>query len=121
MGTQEDSKIYRILCSGDSLEFEDEITRKLQSLDEEDTPGTRIKFVNSFVKKGDNKSWKEYEVMIEIDKFKNTSDYMELAFKNISKIFRSISFLDTISSIGIQEFSGSYSDYYYLLIYIIKE
>ena len=44
---------------------------------------------------------------------------MEQVFKNISKIFKFISSLG-IESIGIQEFTGSYSDYYYLLIYIIK-
>lgn len=119
MATQEDSKIYKILNTGDSLEFEDDITTKIQYLDEENTPGTRIKYINSFLVKGKESKWKEYDVLIEIDKFKDSPDYMSLVFKNISKIFRSISFLD-ITSVGIQEFSGNYSDYYYLLIYIIK-
>ena len=116
MGTQEDSKIDKILSIGTSLDFEDEVTSSIQGLEEDYTPGTRIHSIISSLK--ENK-WKEYEVLIEIDKFKDSAYYMEQVFKNISKIFKFISSLG-IESIGIQEFTGSYSDYYYLLIYIIK-
>lgn len=130
METQGDSKIkYLLECESERIREgrvygyteKDEISKFILSLDTEKVPGIRVKTlnmkINSNTEEGD---WSEYQVLYEIDKYKDMPDYLSHVFKCLGKIFNSFSHLD-ISSMGIQEVDCSYSDYYYILIYILSD
>lgn len=120
MEIQVGSKINKLLSSEPHLEIKDEITRTLLELDEYEFPGTRVKCVNSTIKRSISDEWSEYDVLLEIDKYLDTTEYLSFAFKNISKLIKSLDHLN-IDSIGIQEFDGGLAGYYYILLYILKK
>ena len=130
METQEDSKIKYLLRvvsemmldgRDEGYEYDDKIAKHIWSLDTEKVPGVRVKTLD--IEKHYNKetgSWREYQVLYEIDKYKDNSDYLSHVFKCLGKIINSFSHLD-ICSMGIQEVDCSYSNYYYVLIYILSD
>lgn len=120
METREGSKINELLSSDPRLEIKDEVTRTLLELDEYEFPGIRVKCVNSTIKRSISDEWSEYYVLLEVDKYLDTAEYLGFAFKNISKLIKSLEHLN-IDSIGIQEFEGGLAGYYYILLYILKK
>ena len=123
METQVDSKIKKLLepnYDGTVPGYvDDSITRAVFRLDPETVPGVRIKALDQVSKSGECGSWDEYHILYELDKYLDTSDYLSHIFKSLGKVMSSLSQLK-IDSIGIEEVDCDYSDYYYVLIYILS-
>ena len=124
METRVDSKIKKMLepnSDGTVPGYEDnDITRAILHLDPENVPGVRVKTLSQLKRISDGGSWEEYLVLYEIDKYLDTSDYLSHVFKCLGKVMSSLSRLK-IDSIGIEEVACDYSDYYYVLIYILSD
>lgn len=130
METQGDSKIKYLLNKvsemmldgrDEGYEYDDKIAKHIWSLDTEKVPGVRVKTLDIEVHYNkETGNWRGYQVLYEIDKYKDMPDYLSHVFKCLGKIIYSFSHLD-ISSMGIQEVDCSYSDYYYILIYILSD
>lgn len=122
METQVGSKISWLLnMMGDRrLEVEDGITKSILSIDPEQYPGIRVKFVESKKIKGDEGNWIEYNVLFEVLKYKDTPEYLGHTFKEFGKIIKSLSHVG-IDSIGVNEVDCGYSDFYYILVYILSD
>lgn len=118
METREDSKKIKRLLEDRKTKINncDKITRAICNLDTEKVPGTRLKALNKKENAGD---WCEYSILFEIDKYKDTPEYLSHVFDCLRKIIKSYSTLD-IESIGIDEVDCSYPDFYYVLIYILS-
>lgn len=102
------------------LEVSDDITKSILSIDPEQHPGIKVKFIESKKIKGEKSDWVEYNVLFEIVKYKDTPEYLSYAFKELGKIIKSLSH-QKITSIGVNEVDCGYSDFYYVLIYILSD
>ena len=124
METRVDSKIRKMLepnPDGTVPGYVDsDITRAILHLDPEKVPGVRVKTLSQLKKISDGGIWEECLVLYEIDKYLDTSDYLSHVFKCLGKVMSSLSRLK-IDSIGIEEVACDYSDYYYVLIYILSD
>lgn len=124
METRVDSKIRKILepnSDGTVPGYEDNnITRTILYLDPETVPGIRVKTLEQVRRLEDSGSWDEYYILYEIDKYSDTPNYISHIFKCLGKAMNSLSSLE-IDSIGIEEVACDYSDYYYVLIYILSD
>lgn len=121
METQVGSKIGELLKLKGKvrLSVKNELTLALMNLDPEFAPGVRFKFLE--VKKKDEEmgSWIEYNLLLEIDKYQDSVEYLSYMFKNLGKVIKSYSNLE-IESIGLSEVECSLPNYYYVLIYILS-
>lgn len=122
MGIQVDSKISDYLGRKGKarLEVKNSITRAIFNLDPEMFPGIKLRFLETRYKKEVSGSWVEYNVLLEIRKYQDTSEYLSFILKNLGKLLKSIDNIG-IDSIGIQEVECGLPDYYYLLIYILSD
>lgn len=114
-------EIQRILrLRGDRrLAVENEITETILSQDEKDTPGLRLKFLESRKRGLDGGTWIEYFALYKMKKWVETADYLEYTFTSLAKLMSTLKKLD-VDSIGLQEVDCSESDSYYVLIYILS-
>ena len=122
MGIQVDSKIADYLSRKGKarLAVKNDITRTVFNIDPETFPGIRLKFIESSSKKECCGSWIEYNVLLEIDKYKDNAEYLSFVLKNLGKLLKSIDNV-RIESMGIQEVECGLPDYYYILIYILSD
>lgn len=122
MGIQVDSKIADYLAKKGKarLAVKDDITKAIFNLDPEMFPGIRLRFLESSQKSEINGSWVEYNVLLEVEKYQDTTEYLSFILKNLGKLLKSINNLK-IDSIGIQEVECGLPDYYYILIYILSD
>lgn len=114
-------EIQRILrLKGDRrLAVENEITETILSHEEKDTPGLRLKFLESRKRGLDSGTWVEYFALYKMKKWTDTADYLEYIFSNLAKMVSALKKLD-VDSIGLQEVDCSEADGYYILIYILS-
>lgn len=114
-------EIQRILnLRGDRrLAVENEITERILSLSEEQTPGLRLKFLESRKRGLDGGTWEEYFVLYKMKKWSDTVDYLEYVFKCLATMSSNLKNLN-IDSIGLQEVDCSEAESYYILIYILS-
>ena len=101
------------------LAVENEITETILSQDEKDTPGLRLKFLESRKRGLDGGTWIEYFALYKMKKWVETADYLEYTFTSLAKLMSTLKKLD-VDSIGLQEVDCSESDSYYVLIYILS-
>lgn len=122
MGIQVDSKISDYLGRKGKarLEVKNNITKAIFNLDPEMFPGIKLRFLETRSKEEVSGSWIEYNVLLEIKKYQDTSEYLSFILKNLGKLLKSIDNIG-IDSIGIQEVECGLPDYYYLLIYILSD
>lgn len=122
METQVGSKIRELLSMKGKTRLcvKNDITFALMNLDPEFTPGIRFKFLETKEQNTEAGDWYEYNLLLEIDKYKDTVEYVSYIFKGISRIIKNFSNLK-IDSIGISEVDGSIPEYYYVLIYILSD
>ncbi len=116
-------EIQRILrLRGDRrLEVENIVTEKILSLSEADTPGLRLKFLESRERRAlEGGTWTEYFVLYKMKKWVETAKYLEYVFSCLSKLMGELRGLP-IDSIGLQEVDCSEPESYYVLIYILSD
>ena len=101
------------------LAFENEITERILSLSEQDTPGLRLKFLESRKRGLSEGTWEEYFVLYKMKKWTDTAAYLEYVFMCLSKLLSNFKDL-SIDSIGLQEVDCIESGSYYILIYILN-
>ena len=122
VGLSDCREIQRILrLRGDRrLAVENEITETILSQDEKDTPGLRLKFLESRKRGLDGGTWIEYFALYKMKKWTDTADYLEYVFSSLSKVVSSLKKLN-VDSIGLQEVDCSEAESYYVLIYILSD
>ncbi len=122
METRVGSKIEELLkLKGKArLSIKNELTLALMNLDPEFAPGVRFKFLEVNKKDEEMGSWVEYNLLLEIDKYQDSAEYLSFMFKNLGKLINSYSHL-SIEAIGISEFDCSRPCYYYVLVYILSD
>ncbi len=130
METQEDFKIDKLLEEYENLvkegrvlgySVDDKVAKCILSFDTEKVPGVKMKTFNKIIRSNTEGEWTEYQVLYEINKYLDTPEYLSHVFNCLGKIIKSFSHLSEINSIGIQEFDGSHSGYYYILVYILSD
>lgn len=121
MGIVAGSKIRRLLgMKGHKrLEIENNITTKILEQDEYQTPGVRLKFLESKKKSGDCGEWIEYSVLLEVTKWSDNADYLSYVFKNLGKVIKNYN-LPGIDSIGLDEVDCGEAEFIYILLYILS-
>ena len=102
------------------LAVENEITEAILSQNEEDTPGLRLKFLESRKRGLDGGSWVEYFALYKMKKWVETADYLEYVFTSMAKVISTLKNLN-VDAIGLQEVDCSEAGSYYILIYILSD
>lgn len=115
-------EIQRILrLRGDKrLGVENAITEKILSLSEKETPGLRLKFLESREMSLEGGTWIEYFALYKMKKWVETVKYLEYVFSCLSKLMGELKDLP-VDSIGLQEVDCSEPESYYVLIYILSD
>lgn len=115
-------EIQRILrLRGDRrLMVENEITDTILGQSEADTPGLRLKFLESRKRSLEDGDWNEYFVLYKMKKWVETAGYLEYIFSCLSKLLGKLKDLPC-DSIGLQEVDCSEPGSYYILIYILSD
>jgi len=115
------AEIQRMLkLRGDRrLAVENKITETILGQSEKDTPGLRLKFLESRKRGLDDGSWIEYFALYKMKKLEDTADYLEYVFKSLANLVATLKDLE-VDSIGLQEVDCSESGSYYILIYILS-
>lgn len=94
------------------LQVRDEVTEKILEL----PPGViDLQFLESKRFSG----WNEYNALFRIKKIKESAPYFEVIFGSLSRLMKDLSDIEN-DGLGIQEVECGLPDYYYVLIYIIK-
>lgn len=105
------------------LEVSNELTDKILCYNySEETPGIRLKFLETRNKESEVGDWVNYNILFEVDKYNDTPKYLEHVFSSISKIVKDweseIKFIDVV---GIQEVDCDEAEFYYVLLYILGD
>ena len=122
METQEGSRIRELLRmkGGARLCVKNDITLALTRIDPEVAPGVRFKFLETKKRDEDEGSWIEYNLLLEVDKYLDTVDYISYVFKSIGKILGGFKQLD-FDSVGIGGIETGLPEFYYVLIYFLSD
>ena len=102
------------------LAVENEITDTILAHSEKDTPGLRLKFLESRKRGLDNGTWVEYFALYKMKKWTDSADYLEYIFSSLAKMMSALKKLK-VDSIGLQEVDCSEAESYYILIYILSD
>ena len=102
------------------LMVENEITDTILGQSESDTPGLRLKFLESRKRSLGEGDWTEYFVLYKMKKWVETAGYLEYVFSCLSKLVGKLKGLP-YDSIGLQEVDCSEPGSYYVLIYILSD
>lgn len=123
MGTQVDSKIDQLLSlkGKTRLEVKSKISQKILEFDFTDTPGISLRFLETKKKVEEFGSWNEFNILLEIPKLEETSNYLGYVILELSKFIKRLGLGLNIDSIGIQEINCSNPNYYYILLYILSD
>lgn len=123
METQADSKIIQLLSlkGKTRLGIKSKISQKILEFDYNEVPGISLKFLETKKRKGESGEWNEFNILLEIPKLKETSDYLGYVILELSKFIKRLGLGLNIDSIGIQEVNCDRPDYYYVLIYILSD
>lgn len=115
-------EIQRILrLKGDRrLAVENEITDTILSHSESDTPGLRLKFLESRRRGLTGGDWIEYFALYKMKKWVETANYLEYVFSSLAKLSAGLKDLK-VDSIGLQEVDCSEPGSYYVLFYILSD
>lgn len=122
METRVGSKISDLLSmKGRSrLAVKNNITQSLMSLDPESVPGIRLKFLESQNHDEDSGTWANIYALFEIDKFQESTEYLNYVMKGLGKLIKTTCNQSNIDAIGIQEMECGLPNYYYILFYILS-
>ena len=101
------------------MAVENDITDTILGQSEADTPGLRLRFLESRIRGLDEGEWIEYFALYGMKKWKESANYLEHIFSCLSKVAASLKNLE-IDSIGIQEVDCGEAENYYILIYILS-
>lgn len=104
------------------LEIENPLTQKILEYDYEDkTPGIRLRFLETRKKEKEAGEWYNYNILFEVDKYKDSPEYLSHVFSSISRIIKTWEGHSNIDVVGIQEVDCEEANYYYILIYILSD
>lgn len=105
------------------LEIKNELTDRILGFDyQTQTPGIRLRFLETRYKDLDLGGWVNYNVLLEIDKYNDTPKYLSHIFSSISKaVSEWDNNINLIDVVGIQEVDCGESEYYYVLLYILGD
>lgn len=105
------------------LEISNSLTDKILGYNySEETPGIRLKFLETRKNDEECGEWVNYNVLIEADKYKDTPEYLKHVLSSVSKIVGTWEDeTKLIDVVGIQEIDSGESDYYYILLYILGD
>lgn len=125
MGIPEFNSISRLLGMKGikRLEVSNSLTDKILNFNyPEETPGIRLKFLETRKKDFEEGDWVNYNVLLEADKYKDTPEYLKHVLSSISKI---VGTWETetglIDVVGLQEVDSGEAEFYYILLYILGD
>ena len=105
------------------LGVKDEITERILGFDyATETPGLGLKFLDTQKFTGETgEFWAEYNILFEVLKYKDSDPiFLSYVFGLVEKAMLMFKDLGEFDSMGIQEVECGDSDYYYILIYLLK-
>lgn len=105
------------------LEVSNSLTDKILGYNYSDqTPGIRLKFLETRSKDLDNGGWTNYNILFEADKYNDTPEYLSHIFSSISRIVSTWEDeTGLIDVVGIQEVDTEEAEFYYILLYILGD
>lgn len=105
------------------LEVNNTLTDKILNFNySEETPGVRLKFLETRRNELEEGGWVNYNILFEVDKYKDTPEYLKHVFSSISKIIGTWeSETGLIDVMGIQEVDSGKAGFYYVLIYMLGD
>ena len=120
-----DNSVRRLLGMKGSrrLEVSNSLTDKILGFPySEQTPGLRLKFLETRKQDLEYGGWVNYNVLIEADKRNDTPEYLSYIFEKLSEIIKAWEGEgEKIDVVGIQEVDNSEAEFYYVLLYILGD
>lgn len=103
------------------LQVKDEVTECILGFPYDKSTGgiVKLQFLESRNFEGPGGKWNEYNALFRIEKIKESAAYMGAVFEALSHLMKGLCQLEN-DGFGIQEVECGLADYYYVLIYIIK-
>lgn len=105
------------------LEIINSLTDKILNYNyAEETPGIRLKFLETRKKESEGGEWVNYNILLEADKYNDTPEYLKHILSSVSKIVGTWEEeTKLIDVVGLQEVDSSEAEFYYILLYILGD